>query len=219
MKCPRCVQKIHRGAESCPHCGFCLGTADEEFGKDEVVVKSLTDAAGLLRKQERHIVQDAMDGFSRRFPQLFFGVYTGVFRESANLRQFGFWLLNRAVFEDLDSQRPNASGIILVIDVEGKAAGLTYGYLLDPYLNEDETFFCLTKAHPYWLERRIADGVVALLRALEKILKRKSRQVKRDAERFERKVTTPPQIGDLVKKVRSGHSREEKQEVETGGER
>ncbi|MBU6326841.1 MAG: hypothetical protein KGQ89_04355 [Verrucomicrobia bacterium] len=213
MKCPRCVQKIHRGAESCPHCGFCLGTADGEFGTEEVVVRALTDAAGLLRKQDRHTVQKAMDRFSRRFPQLFFGVYTGVFRESANLRQFGFWLLNRGAFEDVDLQRPNAAGIILVIDVEGKAAGLTYGYLLDPYLDEDETFFCLTKAHPYWLERRTADGIVALLRALENILKRKSRQVKRDPERFERKVFPPPQMGGLVKKIRSGHSRSERQDA------
>lgn len=183
------------------------------------MVKALTDAAGLLRKQERHIVQDAMDRFSQKFPQLFFGVYTGVFRESTNLRQFGFWLINRAAFEDVDLQRPNASGIILVIDVEGKAAGLTYGYFLDPYLDEDETFFCLTKAHPYWLERRIADGIVALMQALEKILKRKSRQAKRDPERFERKVTPPSQIGDLVKKIRSGPSRAEKQDAETGGKR
>ena len=207
MKCPRCVQKIHRGAESCPHCGFCLDTADGEFGTEEVVVRALTDTAGLLRKKDRHAVQKAMDRFSRRFPQLFFGVYTGVFRESANLRHFGFWLLNRAAFEDVDLQHPNAAGIILVIDVEGKAAGLTYGYLLDPYLNEDETFFCLTKAHPYWLERRTADGIVALLRALENILKRKSRQVKKDPERFECNVSPPPQMGDLVKKIRSGHSR------------
>lgn len=207
MKCPRCVQKIHRGAESCPHCGFSLATADGEFGSDEVLVRSLTDAAGLLRKKERERVQSAIDRFSRRFPQLFFAVYTGVFRESANLRQFGFWLLNRGAFEDVELSRPNAAGIVLVMDVEGKAAGLTYGYLLDPYLEEEDTFFCLSKAHPYWLDRRPDDGIIALIKALEKVLKRKSRMVKKDPERFERRVLPPPQMGDLIKRIRSGHSK------------
>ncbi len=205
MKCPRCVQKIHRGAEACPHCGFCLSTADAEFGSGEVIVRTLTDAAGLMRKAERIVVQEAIERFSKRFPQLFFAVYTGVFRESANLRQFGFWLLNRGAFEDVALHRPNAAGILLVMDVEGKAAGITYGYLLDPYLDEDDTFQCLSKAHPYWLDRRPDQGIVVLLKTLEKILKKKSRAARKDPENFERKVTPPPQMGDLVKRIRSGH--------------
>ena len=218
MKCPRCVQKIHRGAESCPHCGFCLSICDEEFGSDEVSVKMLTDAAGLLRNKERAKVQDAINQFCRRFPQLFFAVYTGGFRESAKLRQFGFWLLNRGAFEDVPLERPNAAGIILVMDVEGKAAGLTYGYLLDPYLDEEDTFSCLSKAHPYWIEHRSAEGIIVVLRAMEKILIRKSRHAKSDPERYERKVSPPPQVGDLVKRIRSGHSlgrvKESEREVE-----
>lgn len=207
MKCPRCVQKIHRGAEACPHCGFCLSIADNEFGDEEVGVRSLTDAAGLLRRAERDVVQVAIDRFSRRFPQLFFAVYIGAFRESANLRQFGFWLLNRAAFEDVEINRPNAAGILLVMDVEGKAAGLTYGYMLDAYLDEDDTFTCMSKAHPLWLERRHADGIVALVRQLEKTLIRKYHMVRKDPEKFERKVQPPPQVGDLVKRIRSGHQK------------
>ena len=204
MKCPRCVQKIHRGAEACPHCGFCLSIADAEFGSVEVIVRTLTDAAGLMRKAERSLVQEAIERFSKRFPQLFFAVYTGVFRESACLRQFGFWLLNRGAFEDVALHRPNAAGILLVMDVEGKVAGITYGYLLDPYLDEDDTFQCLSKAHPHWLDRRPDQGILALLKTLEKILKKKSRGARKDPKSFKRKVTPPPQIGDLVKRVRSG---------------
>ncbi len=132
MKCPRCVQRIHRAAASCPHCGFSLADADERFGADVVRLRSLTDGAGLLRRGERGKVEAAMEDIGRRFPQIFVAVYTGSLGEVANIRQFGFWLLNRAAFEDVPVSKPNEAGILLTIDPESRAAGMAFGYLLDP---------------------------------------------------------------------------------------
>ena len=57
-----------------------------------------------------------------------------------------------------------------------------------------------------------------VLRTMEKLLIRKSRHAKSDPERYERKVSPPPQVGDLVKRIRSGHSlgrvKEDEKEVE-----
>lgn len=213
MKCPRCVQRIHRAAQSCPHCGFSLADADERFGADVVRLRSLTDGAGLLRRGERGKVEAAMESIGRRFPQVFVAIYTGSLGEVSNIRQFGFWLLNRAAFEDVPVGKPNESGILLTIDPESKAAGIAFGYLLDPFLEESDTFDCLSRAHAHWLEGRYADGIVKALRQLESILGKRCRQAKRDPEKFERKVMPPPQMGDLVKRIRAGHrpveSREE----------
>jgi len=205
MKCPRCVQRIHRAAQSCPHCGFSLADADERFGSDVVRLRSLTDGAGLLRRGERGKVEAAMEDIGRRFPQVFVAVYTGSLGEVSNIRQFGFWLLNRAAFEDVPVGKPNESGILLTIDPESKAAGIAFGYLLDPFLEESDTFDCLSRAHAHWLEGRYADGIVKALRQLDSILAKRCRQAKRDPEKFERKVMPPPQMGDLVKRIRAGH--------------
>jgi len=205
MKCPRCVQRIHRGAGSCPHCGFGMGDADGRFGGDEVVLRCLTDAAGMLRRGERERVEAAMERFGKRFPQVFFAVYTGALGEVANLRQFGFWLLNRAAFEDVPAEKPNEAGVLLVIDPESKAAGMTFGYLLDPFLEEGDTFECLSRAHSYWLEGRYADGIVKLIGYLDGVLRKRARQARRDPEKFERKVMPPPRVGDLVRRIRAGH--------------
>lgn len=215
MKCPRCVQRIHRTAEGCPHCGFTLEDADRVFGTDGLVVRRLTDAAGLLRRAERERVREALDRFARRFPQLFLAVYTGAFTEMTSLRQFGFWLLNRAAFEDTGVDQPNEAAVLLAIDAESKAASLSYGYLLDPFLDEGDTFRCLSKAHPHFLEGDYRRGIVAAARALEKVLRRRSRQARRDPERFERKVRPPQEVGDLVRRIRAGHraAREAGQEV------
>ena len=205
MKCPRCVQRIHRAAQSCPHCGFSLEDADGHFGADEVRLRSLTDAAGLLRRGDRGKVEAAMEDIGRRFPQVFVAVYTGPLGEVANIRQFGFWLLNRAAFEDVAVGKPNEAGILITIDPESKAAGMTFGYLLDPYLEESDTFECLSRAHSYWLDGRYADGLVKAIRHLGAVLGKRCRQARRDPEKFERKVLPPPQMGDLVRRIRLGH--------------
>ncbi|MEK7951187.1 TPM domain-containing protein [Luteolibacter soli] len=205
MKCPRCVQVIHRGAGLCPHCGFGIAEMDARHGKDNVSLRRLADVAGLMRSRERGKVQSALDGFSRRFPQLFFAVYTGSAQGGGNLRQFGFWLLNRAAFEDVPVDRPNEAGILLVIDPESKSATLTWGYHLDPFLTEEDTFVCLSRAHAYFIEGRFADGTVVLAEQLGKILRKRAAQARRDPEKFERKVAPPPRTGEIARRIREGH--------------
>ena len=205
MKCPRCVQVIHRGATVCPHCGFGLAEVDAKYGGEDVSLRRLADVAGLVRNRERGKVSAALDRFSRKFPQLFFAVYTGSGQGGGNLRQFGFWLLNRAAFEDVPVDRPNEAGILLVIDADSKSAAVTWGYLLDPFLTEEDTFQCLSRAHAYWLEGRYADGMIRMIAQLEKVLKKKAAQARRDPERFERKVAPPQRTGEIARRIREGH--------------
>jgi hypothetical protein len=205
MKCPRCVQVIHRGAGLCPHCGFGIAEMDARHGKDNVSLRRLADVAGLMKSRERLKVQGVLDAFCRRFPQLFFAVYTGSGQGGGSVRQFGFWLLNRAAFEDVPVDRPNEAGILLVIDPESKSAALTWGYLLDPYLSEEDSFVCLSRAHSYWLDGNFADGTVRLVEQLGKILSKRSSQARRDPERFERKVAPPPKTGEIARRIREGH--------------
>ena len=102
-------------------------------------MRCLTDQAGIFRRGDRGRVEAAIEAFSRRFPQLFVAVFTGALGEVSQLRQFGLWLLNRAAFEDLPPDKPNEAGILLTIDPDSKAAGIVFGYLLDPYLDEADT--------------------------------------------------------------------------------
>jgi hypothetical protein len=179
--------------------------ADARFGGDDVSLRCLTDSAGILRRGDRERVEAAMERISRRFPQVFVAIYTGSLGEVANLRQFGVWLLNRSAFEDLPADKPNEAGVLITIDPESKAAGIVFGYLLDPFLDEADTFECLCRAHAYWLEGRYADGIIRALDHLDTILRKRSRQAKRDPEPFQRKVLPVQQMGDLVKRIRAGH--------------
>ncbi len=163
------------------------------------------DSAGLLRRAERERVQAAMDQLTRRFPQIFVAIYTGSLGEVANIRQFGFWLLNRSAFDDVPADMPNEAGILITIDPESKGAGMVFGYLLDPFLEESDTFDCLSRAHAYWLEGRYADGIVKMLGHLDSVLRKRSRHARRDPEHFDRKMLPPSQVGDQVRGIRAGH--------------
>ncbi len=185
MKCPRCVQNIHRRAIQCPHCGFALADLDDLYGTDEVRLRRLSDMAGALRLKERQKLEQIMDRFEQTFPQLFFSVYYGALEEVASARQFGMWLLNHAAYEDVDISRPNDGGILLVVDLNKKMASITYGYMLDPFLNEDETFHILAKAHPDLLQGNHLKAVSVIVGQLARILKKKSRQARRHPELFD----------------------------------
>jgi uncharacterized membrane protein YgcG len=187
------------------HCGFGLADADSRYGHEEVALRRLGDIAGLIRAKDRPKVSAALDRFSKRFPQLFFAVYTGSGQGGGNLRQFGFWLLNRAAFEDVPVERPNEAGILLVIDADSKSAAVTWGYMLDPFLSEEDTFLCLSRAHAYWLEGNFADGIVRMIDQLGKILRKRAAQARRDPERFERKVAPPARTGEIARRIREGH--------------
>ena len=210
MKCPRCVQRVHRAAVQCPHCGFELREADEVFGAQEVRLKCLTDAAGVLRKRERETARRLLVDFQRKFPQLFFAVYFGTFRELSSLRQFGFWLLNRGAFEDVDVNRPNEAGILLSVDVGGKSAGISFGYQLQPFLTEDSTFRALSAAHPYFLQEQYLRSLEIVVERLTKTLRRQARRAKRDPESFtpEESVSEDGK-GEMLERIRANHRAKE----------
>lgn len=203
MKCPRCVQNIHRRAVQCPHCGFALTDLDDLYGSGEVRLKRLSDMAGALRLRERQKLESLMDRFEHAFPQLFFSVYYGALEDVSSLRQFGMWLLNHAAYEDVDISRPNDGGVLLVVDLSKKMVSITYGYMLDPYLNEDETFHILAKAHPDLLQGNHLQAASVILRHLTRVLKKKSRQARRHPELFDPEYKTGKATIHSLERIRS----------------
>lgn len=180
-----------------------MDEADRQFG-EPWRVRRLTDRAGVLRRDQREQVQLAMGRFSRRFPQLFVAVHTGTPGTLEDLRPFGFWLLNRSVFDDVPMDMPNEGGILLLIDPEHRAAHISYGYLLEGLLDESSSFDCLARAHGHWIEGRYADGIVRVLAQLEKVLARSARRARRRSARGGSGApgsATP----DEVQPLRAGH--------------
>ncbi|MGA0845739.1 MAG: hypothetical protein ACO3RV_04295 [Luteolibacter sp.] len=176
MKCPRCIQVIHRAAESCPHCGFSQADAVALFGQQRPRLRRFSDPVGVFNLATRDPIERAIDAFSRRFPQFFVAVHTHSLAAPAQLRPYGLWLLNHAQFEDLPAGLENSAGILWIIDPDTKTAGAVFGYQFESIIDEADTFECLARAHAYWLEGRYFDGLKRLLHHLEIILIKRGRR-------------------------------------------
>lgn len=155
-----------------------------------------------------------LERFESRFPQLFVSIYLGAFEDLQSLRQFGFWMLNRAAYVDVDLERPNENGILIVVDVNAKNAGVTYGYALLPYLDEDSTFAALSAAHPDFLQGHYLEAVRIVIQKLEGVLIKGWRRVKRDPESILAEGgQQPKKVGDLLKRIREGNQPAETDQI------
>ena len=159
---------------------------EQAYGAGEVRMRRLSDAAGVLKLKERRGAEKLFGQFEKYFPQLFFSVHFGALDDRVNIRQFGMWLLNKAAYEDVDIGKPNDAGIILLIDVNSKSATISFGYFLDPYLSEVDTFSILSKAHPYLLQGNYYKALCVSVKGLIKILRKRSRHVKRYPEKYQK---------------------------------
>ncbi len=182
MKCPRCVQNIHRAADICPHCDFSIEVADQQFGSNPSQLRKLTDLSGVFRHKDRLRIEEKLNHICQLCPQIYPAVYVKDLAEATLLRQFGFWLLNRGCFVDIHAPRCRDAGVLLTIDPDSKSAGIIFGYLLEPWFTEEDSFDCLAYAHSHWLEGRYGDGVIAIFSQLETILRKRCKSA--------RKVTT-----------------------------
>lgn len=185
------MQKIHRSAQECPHCGFALSDLDDLHEVYAPSARKLNDVAGVLRMKDRRKASAWFDQFEQRFPQLFFSVHFGALEERHRIREVGIWLLNKTVYEDVDETRSNDGGILLVVDVNSKTASISFGYHLDCFLSEEETFDILSKAHPYLLDGNYLKSLGIVMKGLTVLLSKKSSHAKKHEDYYQRMVGKP----------------------------
>lgn len=179
-----------------------MADLDEEFGSSEVRMQRLSDLAGVLKRKERHSLKKELRLFEASFPQLFFCAHMEALEPLTNIRQYAFWLLNRGAFEDVEVTRANEGGILLMIDVSGKSATLSFGYFLDSILTEEMTFELLSQAHPYLLQGQYLKAILLIVRRLRRILIRGSHRAGR-REREGGPSGDEPEVKRVLEKIRN----------------
>ena len=85
-------------------------------------------------------------------------------------------------------------------------ASISFGYLLDVYLTEDDTFKILSKAHPHLLQGNHLVALRVITRALAAVLKKRSRQANKNTEQYELIAGGNQHgMGEILERIRSGH--------------
>ena len=194
------------GGDCCPHCGYSLAATDEVFGSDDVLIERVTDAAGVLSEGDIERIELAMLQFEERFPQLFAAVYCGALPQQTSLRQFGFWLLNRAAVCEVEVTRANDHGAMFVIDTHGRSAALVLGYFLECYLDERDARAILEAGRQEFHRGIWAAGICQALRELTARLRRRAAEAARSPARFApAKPAAEPAPPQFVR-LRDGHT-------------
>ena len=174
--------------------------ADGVFGSQDIKLKKFSDVAGVFRMKDREPMRKILQDFESKFPQLFISVYLGAFEDLSSIRQYGFWMLNRTHYVDVDPQRPNSTGILILVDVNAKSASITFGYALMPYLSEKTTFEALSAGHPFFLQGDYLKGLKAVIKKLEILLVKGWKRARKDP------VQVLARGGQTLKGISSEHN-------------
>jgi uncharacterized membrane protein YgcG len=148
---------------------------DALYGAAEVVLERVSDPQRALGDAGRSWVEREVVRFETGFPQAFVAVRVASLGSGPALRQFGFWLLNRAALTDGEITRPNENGVLVLIDPPARLASITLGYQLEPWLPEAALEHVLASARKDFQAGRLAAGAVRLVQELGSTLRRSLR--------------------------------------------
>lgn len=178
MRCPSCQRPVDHEADSCYSCGYSSLDAMKKFGSNQVQMQRVHDAADCLRVDDRRNISDAFDRLEDRFPQLLFAAYLGDLDGSMSIAELGFWLLNQAKIGSCEISRANDHGILLVMDVERREAGISLGYLPEMLLTESDCLKALLAGRSFFMNGDFGGGVMAIFKKLDKSLRKQARKMK-----------------------------------------
>lgn len=191
MRCPRCSKAVTHRSDECHSCGYSITDAQAVFGTTMVEMDRLHDAAHCLRKEERDEVLAIMDRLKDRFPQLFFCAYLGTLPEKVKMSELGFWLLNHAAVKGVDLARPNENAILLLLDTNTQEAGISLGYYVEKFLDENAATRCLRSARRHFAKNENGKALSKVLHKLGRTLSKGSRNILRIQPETRQSVLNP----------------------------
>ena len=139
-------------------------------------LRLLNDGAGILRVNDRRQVEQWIKKFNKEFPTCYFTVHTVDLKDHENAQSYGIWALNEPSYSDLPTSSRDDSGLCLVIDVHKKQAAISYGYQLEPYLNDELCFNAIANAHPYMLDHSYIEALELMRHGIRKMMRSQARK-------------------------------------------
>jgi uncharacterized membrane protein YgcG len=171
MKCPACATPLAAPAAECPKCKFTLRRLDTKFGAVPLHSRYLTDHASSLTVEEITRLRELLQRFETRFPQSLFSVFVADLPEGDNVKEYAFWLSNRAQFSSVEAAGSENFDLLLVLEPSAGSAALNVGYGLEKYISEDDLADALTEALPDFQEGQFESGIRTCVEAITRRLR------------------------------------------------
>lgn len=159
MRCPACDAVLAEPSPVCPECEFALHRLDSRFGAVPLHSRYLSDRSSTLTTGEITKLRELLQRFERKFPQSLFSVFVTELPEKMSIRQYAFWLANRAQFSSVEAVGAENFDLLLVLEPVAGSAALTVGYGLEKYLSEEDLRDALATAMPALRGAHLEQGI------------------------------------------------------------
>ena len=169
--CPSCHARLNSLQHVCGVCGFRAEAACRRYPYEAPPMERFMDPESRLSARRRYDLEEVIDGFEARFPQVKFHVCIIRLPENSECREFGYWLFNSSPARTEDERMQRYHGILLLVDRFRRVASLTVGYGLDPFLGDDVLRAVMGEAHKSFTQGCYAEGIETVARELEEELR------------------------------------------------
>lgn len=159
-KCPNCQCSLAEDHPACPSCEFSLLHLDKLMGPPPALTSHASDLTDTLSMSELTRINTKLSRYQKRFPQCRFTVVFVNSPKKVNLPLLTFWGHNRWGLSHVMKKGGDCLLILLVIDIQAKAACVSVGYGLEPWLKDDLLNYWLESIQPHLQEGKWAEASV-----------------------------------------------------------
>lgn len=163
------------GASACQLCAFDLASVQHLIGNQIVAAPHLIDQGDCIPLKDRQAINEAVDVFERRFPQIACTLFVGALLPSVAATEAAFWLINHARFDRPRGSRSPDWAVVCITDPVSGQAGLAFGYALESLLPTQAARQMLGAAEPHFTHREYARATKSMLAPLDKWLRSRGR--------------------------------------------
>lgn len=175
--CPSCAQTFHEKAACCPLCGFSFERSQEKFGSQSIKMRRIDDKAGCLKKSQRENLSKKFAQWEQKCPPVVMALHIPHVLEHQQLRQYALWALNSMEIIDPHLDRPEWT-LLLVLDINNRAATFCYGYKLDYYLTEESLYPALVAGGQHLKDGLFEQGILLIMKKARNILAKQAAKLK-----------------------------------------
>ncbi len=178
-RCPACRTESAVATARCPQCKLTLRSLDPKFGAVPRHSRYLTDRDEKLSGNEGEQLRKRLRLFHQKFPQSLLSVFVRDLPPGTAVSEYAFWLANRARFGSDEGKLEENFNVLLLVDSANRAAALSIGYGLEPYVTEEELQSVLAAATDSLRDGSFAEGIRAVIDAMTERLRENVKRVER----------------------------------------
>jgi len=178
IQCPYCRTPLTETTPACPKCSLDLDRASAVMGPvPRLSALGITDFTETLKPRDEKRLHRTIREFHLRFPQSRVAVVFSRFDSKFPLAAHLFWLFNTAPVSGESCKRGDNRDLLIGIDPDRRLAGLTVGYGLEPFLDQDALDRALELARPHLEKDDFPAAVLTILNALSRLMEEVCREL------------------------------------------